>query len=174
MSDMLRWMKDNEARLRQTETKEVPGASGFSQFFTTGSFVPTLVGSGTAGTFTYTANATIVEYSRIGNRVFFNGRIVITAIGVAPVGNMTVRGWPITPVSDANMAIAGGGTMIGYLGLTVAAGYTQIELQAANGSANFAINKNGSGVALASVTGAECVGVAGAIELRFFGEYRCG
>ncbi len=138
------------------------------------SFTPTLVGSGTAGTFTYTANATIVEYTRIGNRVFYNGRIVITAITVAPVGNMTIRGWPITPVSDANMAIAGGGVMILYSGLTVAAGYTQIELQAANGSTQVAINKNGSGVAPASVIGAETVGVAGAIDLRFFGQYRCG
>ncbi len=138
------------------------------------SFTPTLVGSGTAGTFTYTANATIVEYTRIGNRIEFNGRIVITAITVAPVGNMTIRGWPITPVSDANMAIAGGGTMILYTGLTLAAGYTQIELQAANGSTQFAINKNGSGVAAASVTGAEVVGAAGNVDLRFFGQYRCG
>lgn len=154
-------------RVAQTEVKEVP-------LVTTGSFAPTLVGAGTAGTFVYTANATIVEWTRIANRIYWNGRVAISAITVPAVGNMTIRGWPaaITPVSDANMAIAGGGTMLGYNGLTLAAGYTQVEIQAANGSLNFAILKSGSGVALASVTGGEVVGAAGAVELRFFGVYR--
>lgn len=136
------------------------------------SFTPTLVGAGTAGTFTYTANATLVEWTRRGNRVSFNGRIVITAVAVAPVGNMTINGWPYPGVSDANMAIAGDANMIAWRGLTLPAGFTQVAGQFVNGLSTMAIMRQGSGTNIVQVLGAEVGLVGGAIDLRFSGEYR--
>jgi len=171
MSDqnaMLKLLMDNDRRLTQTETKEVPGGiPGFTSFYATGSFVPTWVGSTIAGTFTYTAASTLVEWARIGNRVFFNGRIVISAITVAPTGNLQVAGWPFAGVSDANMAIAGGGTFI-FWNMNVAAGYTQVELQFANGTSLAVVTRNGDNVAPSAVAGGELnVG-----DCRFEGQYR--
>ena len=169
---MLATLMANEQRLSITESKEVPGGiPGFTSFYATGSFVPTLVGSGVAGTFTYTANATIVEWARIGNRLFFNGRIVITVITVAPTLNMTVNGWPYAGVSDTNMAIAGVGPVI-WRGIVLPANYWSVALQFANGSATPSLIRSGTNNALATVQGAEIALVGGSFELRFGGEYR--
>lgn len=145
----------------------VPSLSKETPIYSTGSFVPTWVGSGVAGTFTYTANSTLVEWTRIGNRLFYNGRIVISAITVAPTGNLQIAGWPFAGVADANMAIAGGGTGI-FWSMNVAAGYTQVELQASNGSSLIVLTKNGDNIAPAAVAGGELlVG-----DFRFEGQYR--
>lgn len=166
--DMLRTLYANEQRLRQTEVKETPGGiPGFTSFYETGSFVPTWVGGGTAGTFTYTAGASLVEWTRIGNRLFFNGRIVISAILVAPTGNLLLSGFPFAGVSDATMAIAGGGTML-FWTLNVAAGYTQVELQINNaGSAMFVV-RSGDNVGPSTVQGGELI----VGDCRFEGSYR--
>ena len=170
--DILRILQANEKRLAQTEVKEVPGAiPGFTSFYGTGSFTPTLVGATTPGTFTYTANATIVEWSRIGNQLFFNGRIVITAIAVAPVGTMTVNGWPYAGVSDANMAIAGI-TPVEWRGIALPANYWSVVLQFNNGSSTAQLARSGTNNAQAPVQGAEIALVAGSFELRFGGGYR--
>jgi len=140
----------------------------------TGDFVPTLVGSGTAGTFTYTANSTIVEWTRIGNRLFFNGRILITAIAVAPTLNMTINGFPYTAVADSNMAIAGGG-QFSLWQFNVAAGYTHVAGTFLNTLSTMAITKNGDNLASANVQGSEValINAGGTtIDLRFSGQYR--
>lgn len=166
--DMLKALRDINQRMGQTEVKEVPGGiPGFTSFYATGSFVPTWVGSGTAGTFTYTANQTLVEWSRIGNRVLFSGRIVITAITVAPAGNLQIAGWPFPGVADSNMAIAGGGAMF-FWNMNIAAGYTQVELQLANGSSLAIVTRMGDNVGPSAVQGGELnVG-----DCRFEGQYR--
>lgn len=156
-------------RLEQTQIVERPGGvSGFDAFYATGSFVPTLVGAGTPGTFTYTANATLVEWTQIGNRLLFNGRILITATAVAPVGNMSINGWPYAGVTDANMAIAGVGVME-WKFVTLPAGYTVITLQFGN-SATPSLVRSGTNVNLATVQGGELTG--GAYDFRFGGEYK--
>lgn len=137
-------------------------------------FVPTLVGSGTAGTFTYTANATIVEWTRIGNRLFFNGRILITAITVAPVGNMTINGFPFAAVADSNMAVAGG-LQFSLWQFNVAAGYTHVAGTFLNGVSTASLTKNGDNLASANVQGGEValINAGGTtIDLRFSGQYR--
>lgn len=139
-----------------------------SPLYEKGSFVPTLVGAGTAGTFTYTANATLVEYTRIGNRLFFNGRIVITAIAVAPVGNLSINGWPYAGVADVNMAIAGV-TAIEWARVILPAGFTAINVQFGN-SAVAALVRSGQNVGLATVQGAE-LGAA-PYDFRFGGNYK--
>lgn len=160
--------RDMMRRLEQTQVKEVPGGiSGFSSFYETGSFVPTWVGSTIAGSFTYTATSCLVEWSRVGNRVLFNGRVVISAIAVAPTGVLQIAGWPFPGVADATMAIAGGGTMI-FWQLNVAAGYTQVELQFANGSSLPIVVRSGDNLAPAAVQGGELI----VGDCRFEGQYR--
>lgn len=160
--------RDVAKRLEQTQVVERPGGiSGQVGFFATGSFVPVWVGSTIAGTFTYTTNATLVEWSRMGNRVEFNGRIVITAIGVAPTGVLQITGWPFAGVADANMVIAGGAAMIEWQ-LNVAAGYTDVNGQFTNGSSVMTLVRSGDNLAPASVLGGELI----VGDCRFFGSYR--
>lgn len=64
-----------------------------------GTWTPAFAGSGTAGTFTYTA-ATAAYYTKIGNLVWFGGRVTISAISVAPTTNMRITGLPFTAKSD--------------------------------------------------------------------------
>lgn len=154
---------DLARRIGQSEVKEVP-------IYASGSFVPTLVGAGTAGTFTYTANATLVEYTRIGNRLFYNGRIVISATAVAPVGNMTINGWPYAGVTDANMAIAGVGAME-WSKVTLPAGYNTIALQF-SANATPTLVRSGTNVVVGVVQGGELTG--GVYDFRFGGEYKIG
>jgi len=136
-----------------------------------GSFAPALVGAGTAGTFTY-GNANLVEYTVIGNRLFFNGRVDISATTVAPVGNLTITGWPYAGVANASMAIAGIGSCE-WRGVTFAANYLGIALQFANGSSAATLVKSGTaGVNLAALTGGELGG--GVYDFRFGGSYRIG
>lgn len=155
-------------KLEQTLVVERPGGvTGFTTFYATGSFVPTWVGSTIAGTFTYTANNCLVEWTRIGNRLFFNGRIVISAIGVAPTGVLQIAGWPVAAVADANMAIAGGGAMITWA-INTAAGYTDVGLQFTNGAVVGSLTRSGDNVAIASVLGGELI----VGDCRFEGQYR--
>lgn len=149
-----------ERRVEITETKETP-------IYQKGTFVPAWVGSTTAGTFTYTANQTLVEWTRNGNRVDFNGRIVITAIGVAPVGTLTITGFPFTAVSDANMFVSGGGPFMAWA-FNVAAGYTDAGLYIPNGAAAAVCVKSGDNLAIANVTGGELI----VGDCRFAGCYR--
>lgn len=159
--------RDMARRLEQTQVKEVPGGiPGFTSFYETGSFVPTWRGTTIAGTFTYTAASCLVEWSRIGNRLFFNGRIVISAITVAPTGVLQIDGWP-AGVADASMAIAGGGTMIQWQ-LNVAAGYTDVNLQMANTDTRLTVLRSGDNVAPAAVAGGELI----VGDCRFEGQYR--
>jgi len=155
-------------RLEQTQVVERPGGvSGFDAFFATGSFTPVWVGATIAGTFTYTANNCLVEWTRIGNRLFYSGRIVISAIAVAPTGALTITGWPFPGVADTNMAIAGGGPIF-FWQLNVAAGYTDVGLQAINGSSALTVVRSGDNVAPAAVAGGELI----VGDCRFEGQYR--
>lgn len=162
-------MTDNLAdqRLAQRIAALLPGLRFPQQ--DQGTFVPTWVGAGTAGTFTYTTNACLVEWTRIGNRLFYNGRIVITAIGVAPTGALTIAGWPYAGVADSNMAIAGGGAMLSWA-LNVAAGYTDVNLNFVNASAAASLVKSGDNVAITGVQGSELI----TGDCRFGGSYRVG
>lgn len=155
-------------QVEQGRVVERPGGvAGFTTLMATGSFVPTWVGTGTAGTFTYTANQCLVEWTRIGNRLLFNGRIVITAITVAPTGNLQLAGWPFPGVADSNMTFAGGGPMTSWA-FNVAAGFTDVSIQLVNGSSLALIPKNGDNLAISAVAGSELI----VGDCRFEGQYR--
>lgn len=133
-----------------------------------GSFSPTLVGSGVAGTFTY-ASGNLVEWAVIGTRLLFNGRVNISATSVAPTLNLTINGWPYAGVADANMAIAGIATVT-WRSVNLPANYWTIALQFANGSTTPALVRSGTNNANAVVQGGELAG--GVYDFRFGGEYR--
>lgn len=162
MSDtaIARALSRSNRAIGQTIVKEVP-------IYDEGSFVPTWFGVTTPGTFNYTANQCLVEWTRLGNRVLYNGRIVITAITVAPVGALTIAGWPFAAVSDATMANAGGGAFTAWA-INVAAGYTDVGLQFANGSSAAVVTRSGDNVAIANVQGGELI----TGDCRFSGGYR--
>lgn len=137
----------------------------------TGTFTPALAGVGTAGSFTYTAQA--ANYTRIGDRVFFNGRITASAITVAPVGLMTITGLPFAANATGAGGVMGVCAFALQTAFNVAAGYTQIEGVITATESRIQIYKNGDNVAVAAVTGAETVGIpAGTIDLLFAGHYQ--
>lgn len=76
-----------------------PGTWGASvPMMQTGTWTPTIFGSGTAGTPTYTTQ--VGSYCRIGTMVFFSGQLVWSALGGA-VGEMRIGGLPFTVKSSA-------------------------------------------------------------------------
>lgn len=167
--NLLRELRKGAQQQEQTEIVERSGnITGFTTFYDTGSFTPTLTGSTTPGTFTYVAGTSLIEWTRIGNRLEFNGRVGISAIPVAPTGNIQISGFPFVAVANATMLIAGGGTLITWQ-LNVVAGYTDVSLQIATGATDMVLLKNGDNLAPATVTPAELLAVA---DFRFFGQYR--
>lgn len=164
-------LQRNLARgLEQTRTIERPGASGFDTFYATGTFTPTLVGSTIAGTFTYDATNTAGTYTRIGNRVLFSGRVRITAIAVAPTGDLRITGLPFTSTTTGfNTAGYAAGD---WQGLTLPAGYTQVGFLIPDALAFLNIRRQGSNVAVTNVQGGELVLVAGVAQFFFAGQYQ--
>lgn len=140
--------------------------------YATGTFQPTLAGSGTPGTFTYTFGARSVNWTRIGNRVLFNGRIQISAITGAPTGAMLITGFPaaITPASTGFGAP--GGADFALWTANLAAGYTQVAGQFTDGSTSLQLIRTGDNVASANVDGAEIVLIGGVADFRFKGMYQ--
>lgn len=107
-ADMIRRLQADDARLRLTETKEVPGnIPGFTSFYAVGTFTPAFTGSGTAGSFTYSGQSG--RYTRIGNLCFVRIYLEVSAISVAPTGDLNVTGLPFTS------AAALGALAVGYL-----------------------------------------------------------
>lgn len=171
-NDMLRILKANDDRLRQTETKEVPGGiPGFTSFYDIGTWVPTLVGSTIAGTFTYNA-VTAGGWTRIGDRVLFDGRITITAVSVAPTGNLTIRGLPIVSASPVNNSP--GGAQFSYWSTVGLGGGANVYLggviQNAQTIIALTIAQNAGG-AVGLLTGA-IAAVGANTELVFQGHYQ--
>lgn len=130
-----------------------------------GTWTPTIVGSGTAGSFTY--SGTGGDYTRIGDRVFFNARVNITATAVAPTGSLSIAGLPIAATASASV-IAGGASFIQWL-FNLAAGYTAVGGQILSGTTTIGIVKAGDNLAPAYVDGSEALA---AFDLQFWGVYR--
>lgn len=98
MSDIAT-QRDLARRLEQTQVIERPGASGQTTFYASGTWTPFFEGTTIAGTFTYVTQQG--RYVRIGSRVFIEFDIAISAISVAPTGNMIITGLPIIASASA-------------------------------------------------------------------------
>jgi hypothetical protein len=86
--DIVRQLRGLENRIGRTETIERPGVSG--------TWTPAFVGTGTAGTFTYVANGQAGVWSRFGDQCMIHAYVQISAITVAPTGNIQISGLPFT------------------------------------------------------------------------------
>lgn len=134
-------------------------------------FTPALAGVGTAGTFTYDTGNTGGLYIRVGNAIQFSGRVRITAIGVAPVGLMTITGLPRSAYATGAGGVMGQCTLALWTGFNLAAGYTQVTGVITSTESRVQLYKSGSNVAVAGVTGAETLLIGGVIDLLFSGTY---
>lgn len=115
-AEIIRWLEDLERRLHQLEALE----GGI----TAGSWIPIFVGTGTAGTFTYTANGQVGRYTRFGNLVSVQGLVEISAISVAPTGALQIGGLPFAASNVTNLF---GGAMIFFCdNLNMTAGIVQL------------------------------------------------
>lgn len=98
MSDTLaREIANLKQRLAELETRPRIGSQR-------GTFTPTFAGTTIAGTFTYAVQRGV--YRRYGDLVFVMAQCVITAITVAPTGNMVIADLPF---------VAGDGGVAGTL-----------------------------------------------------------
>lgn len=157
--DMLRMLRENDARLRQTEVKEVP-------IVTKGTFAPTFVGSTIAGTFTYTTQNG--NYTRLGNVVHVQAHIVISVITVAPTGNLQLGGLPFTSATPDPGTL----NISDYTGITLGAGYSQLGARVAASATTANLTKSGSAIQALFVQGGALALITGAAEIVFSGTYR--
>lgn len=162
--------RDQARRLEQTQVTERPGVSGYSSFYDFGTFTPALQGTTIAGTFTYDATTTACYWSRFGNRVLLNGRVRITAITVAPTGNLQIITLPFTPATVTGN-IAGGVLFQTWTGITLTGARTMLSGDILSGAAAIRFFESGSNLAAASVIGGGLVLVGGSADFRFSGQY---
>lgn len=163
MSDQAVWREIEliKRALERLKTAEKPGA--------TGTFTPTLFGSGTAGTFTYDTGNTEGQWTRNGDRILFNGRILITATTVAPTGNMSIGGLPFTSGANAaNGNILGGAAVTPSL-INLVAGYTQVHGVIVGAATSILLYETGDNVARAIVQGGE---FGTTPDIFFWGSYK--
>lgn len=73
-------------------------------YFDEGTWSPTIGGSSTPGTPTYSAQ--VGKFQRIGKRVTFEGYVVITAIAGSPAGTVRIGGLPFASANTSNYRCA--------------------------------------------------------------------
>lgn len=169
--DMIRALKQNDARLRLTEVKEVPGGiPGFTSFYDSGTWTPAIVGATIAGTFTYAATRG-GTYTRIGDTVFVRGRIAFSAITVAPTGSLKIEGLPFN--GSPSIAVAGGVQFTYWSAVGIGGGAT-VYLAGAIANATTAISlfvSSSNGSAAVALTGATAALTTNS-DLIFQGQYQ--
>lgn len=165
LEGIVRRLLDLEKRVGRVEVTEVP-------IVQTGTWTPALVGTITPGAFTYDAANTKGEYTRISNRVLFQGWVRFTAIGTAPVGSIYISGLPAAIIPGTTGFNLPGGAWFMTWTLDLPAGYSQVAAQFVDASTNLFLLRDGDNVAPANVAGGEVVLVAGAGDFRFAGMYR--
>lgn len=101
---------DHERRILALE-KSLKDVQARSRGYAWGTWSPSFFGDGgTPGTFTYFANTG--SYMRIGGLCIITGVVAISAITVAPTGNMKIANLPIQASSSAT---ANGGVSFQYI-----------------------------------------------------------
>lgn len=121
-----------------------------------GSWTPTLTGSSTAGTPTYTAQ--VGSYERNGRQVTARFRIVTSALGGSPAGNMRIGGLPF---AAANVASDQGQCYISQItGVTLSAGYTMIAGVVVENTSVILLSQSGSASTNATLNAATAFAAA--------------
>lgn len=163
-SDIIREQAELMRMIKRTETKETP-------IYDKGITTPAIAGLTIAGTFTYDTAETYLEWTRIGNRCFYNGRVRFTAIGTNPTGFVVITGLPFAVATMPT----GSSTDIADFSvwtLNTVAGYTHVGGVGVEGESQIRLTENGDNVAPAAVLGGEVVVLGGAGDFEFKGHYR--
>lgn len=117
-----------------------------------GSWTPTIQGSVTPGTQTYSSN--VGRYITIGNMVTAWCRIVMTAKDGATSGNLQIAGLPATASSVTGLNYCGS-VLFGSLDINTAGGYSTIAAQIGSGASVVSLVECGDNVAAANLTDAD-------------------
>lgn len=135
----------------------------------TSTFTPTLFGSGTPGTFTYDTANTEAVYTRIGNEVFVEGRVIISATSVAPTGNVSIGGLPFTSAAATNSGNIAGVLHTVWSGINLQAGYTYVAGVVVGSVSSAFLYECGDNVARMIIQGGE---MGATFDIFFAGHYR--
>jgi hypothetical protein len=82
-------------------TKKITATNLRSYIAVESTFTPAITFGGGATGLTYAANGQVGEYSKIGNRVFFNLTVILTAVG-SSTGTLNVTSLPFTSDAASN------------------------------------------------------------------------
>lgn len=123
-----------------------PGTPG-NEVVQYGSWTPTIIGSSTAGTQTYSVQ--VGRYIKIGQLVIVWGVVTITAKDAAIAGNVLLGGLPFTSSNVSNLLPIG--VFFGH-GLTLTASYTQVAAQILVNDVAAEIAQMGSAQSIANIT----------------------
>lgn len=169
MSDFnQRQIASNQRRIGQTEVKEVP-------IYAEGTWAPALSGDGVQpGVFAYNITVTIGYYTRDGNRVDFDARVLITAITTPPTAgsNMRISLPTLYTVATSPTPFAGVGYIDAQTGVTYTAGYARISGYVLSASPFLYLRQTGSGVVAANILAGNIGLVGGNIDFVIAGSYR--
>lgn len=130
------------------------GAGGYliiarTQVDEEGTFTPTLRGSATAGTQTYSYQ--VGAYKRVGNVVHFSVNILLTAFDAATAGSLQIAGLPFTSRNTTNMNTP---VAVGKWKFNIDAGYTQVVAEVTANSTVVQIGEGGDNVAISNLIAA--------------------
>lgn len=109
--------------------------------YTAGTWTPAFAGTGTAGTFTYSAQ--VGSYEQIGRMIIARFVLATSSASVSPTGTLNITGLPVTSGATANDN--GACSLDLFNGWTGAAGYTQLAANIQPSATVFALIDNGSG-----------------------------
>lgn len=126
-----------------------------------GTWTPTIGGDSTAGTQTYSSQ--IGRYTKIGQFIGIECRIVMTAKDAATAGNLVIFGLPFT---SANIAAAAAGMSTATTSsLTLTAGNTQVGLQVLQNATRAFFIQNGTGIASTAINSATALAATSAVVM---------
>jgi len=128
---------------------------------TIGTWTPTIIGSTTPGTQTYTVQTG--AYIKIGKLVYINLLVAISAKDAGIAGDITIGGLPA--VAEASPSL-GALSVLAYTGITMSANYTQIGAGVSGGGSTIIIRQNGSAqtsstIAVAGLAATSSFSIAG-------------
>jgi len=115
---------------------------------TEGTWTPTLIGSTTAGTQTYSVQ--VGTYIKIGKLIHIQGYVAISAKDAAMAGDLRVGGLPFA-TSTATNNYGSISTSV-FIGLTLGSGLTQVGLRIDPNTSYLTVVASGSATAAAVVT----------------------
>lgn len=119
-----------------------------------GAWRPTLAGSSTAGTQTYSVQ--VGTYARVGPLVYVGMRLTLTAKDVLTSGNLQINGLPFAARAQGSVAVAVYALSVGVISnVDLATGYSQFTAQIAPGNRFISLSEAGDNVASQALTDAD-------------------